>query len=74
VIGALGLSREGIDFGAPDGKPVRIVVALLSPMTGNNHLKALAAIAQTLADPSLRAKLLAARTAEEAHALFAQAG
>jgi len=31
LVMAVALSREGIDFGAPDGRPVRIFIALVAP-------------------------------------------
>ena len=73
LVGVMGLSPEGVDFGSPDGKPVRIFVAFLSPKASGLHLKALAAVVRTFADESLREKVVAARDGGEAHALLAAA-
>lgn len=71
VAGALGLSETGIDFAAPDGAPVRIVVALVAPLQGGAHLRALASVGEAVADPLLRKRLLEARTAADVRVLLA---
>jgi PTS system nitrogen regulatory IIA component len=71
VAGALGLSETGIDFAAPDGAPVRIVVALVAPVQGGAHLRALACVGEAVADPLLRKRLLEARSAAEVRRLLA---
>lgn len=69
--GLLALSERGIDFDAPDGAPVRIFLALVSPPTsGGVQLQALGAVSQRLADPSLGGALLAARDAREVYEIF----
>lgn len=68
---ALGLSPAGVDFAAPDGAPVRIVVALVCPQRGGAHLRALASIGEALADPLLRKRLLEAGSAAEVKRLLA---
>ena len=70
TIGVFAVSSEGIDWEAPDGIPVRLVVALLSPRQGSTHLAALANVARALVDPALRSRLLAATDAEQVHALL----
>lgn len=57
---------SGVDFGAPDGEPVRIFFALVAPQSGATaHLEALGAVARLLRDPASRARLLAARGPDE---------
>ncbi|MBI2951714.1 chloride channel protein, partial [bacterium] len=52
---------DGVDFGAPDGAPVRLVFLLLSPLgDAQGHLVALAEIARLAWDPETRARLMAA--------------
>lgn len=52
---------QGVDFGAPDGQPVRVFFAVASPQSGaTDHLEALRAIARLLREPERRARLLAA--------------
>lgn len=70
TIAAFAISREGIEWDAPDHAPVHLLVALLSPQQGSEHLVALANVARSLIDPKLRARLLAAADAREAHALL----
>jgi PTS system nitrogen regulatory IIA component len=70
TIAAFAISREGIEWDAPDHEPVHLVVALLSPQQGSEHLVALANVARSLIDPKLRARLLAAADAREAHMLL----
>ncbi|MCC6900442.1 MAG: PTS sugar transporter subunit IIA [Polyangiaceae bacterium] len=60
------LHRLGVDFGALDGKPVRIFFALVAPQSGATaHLEALGAVARLLRDPARRARLLAAGGPDE---------
>jgi len=66
VIGALGLSRAGIDFGSPDGQPARIVILLLSPRDAlHSYVRDLAGIAHLLDDAAFRDSLLEARDADQ---------
>ncbi|HEY8428973.1 MAG TPA: PTS sugar transporter subunit IIA [Sandaracinaceae bacterium] len=67
LVAALGLSPEGIDFDAIDGRPAHIFVAVLGPdrHTGE-HLKALARFSRILRDEGVRARLLAAPDAQAA--------
>jgi PTS system nitrogen regulatory IIA component len=47
VVIAIGTSRQGIDFGAPDEKPVRLFFVVLSPeKEPAAHLQSLAAISK----------------------------
>ena len=70
IVGVLGLSDRGIEFEAPDKRPVRIFVAFVSPKLGGGHLQALAAVGQTMANSGLRSRLLEAQNAAEVHALL----
>lgn len=66
VVGALGISREGIDFGSPDGEPANIIVLLLSPRDAlHSYVRDLAGIAHLLDDAEFRASLLAAEDADQ---------
>jgi len=49
LIGALGISRNGIEYGGVDGKPVRVVFLLLARTDNPGpHIQALAQIAQLI--------------------------
>jgi mannitol/fructose-specific phosphotransferase system IIA component (Ntr-type) len=52
TFGVLGISREGVDFDAPDGKPVRVFLALVSPFDSSAHLQALACVSRSFVDPT----------------------
>ncbi len=59
----LGLLERPVDFGAPDGRPVRIVFTLLSPSV-RSHLQMLARLASALHDDLFKELLAAAAPAE----------
>lgn len=69
--GALGISRGGIDFGAPDGKLVSVVFLFLSPEKAiNGHLELMAHIAAIARNHDFARKLRRARSGDEvAHVL-----
>jgi PTS system nitrogen regulatory IIA component len=58
-------SAPGVDFGALDGQPTHLFLAILAP-EGNAgfHLKALARASRLLKDPAFRARLIEAPGAE----------
>jgi Kef-type K+ transport system membrane component KefB/mannitol/fructose-specific phosphotransferase system IIA component (Ntr-type) len=64
---ALGLSREGIDFDAPDGRAARIVfLLLLPPKAYEREVRVLAALARSVFDDAARTALLTSDTMEAA--------
>lgn len=66
LVAALGIKREGIDFGALDGQPSTIFVMTVSPDSRTGpHIQFLAEVSRPLNDASVRAKILAAATPEE---------
>lgn len=69
VVGVLGLSSEGLDLGAPDGRLVHAVVLLATPETDRKrHLEILAAFASAITrDASMREQLYHARSAAHAY-------
>jgi len=63
---AVGLSRAGVPFDAPDQVPVRIFFLLVGPPDSSSlHLRLLAQIAQTVKDSAMRTRLLAAETSDQ---------
>jgi Kef-type K+ transport system membrane component KefB/mannitol/fructose-specific phosphotransferase system IIA component (Ntr-type) len=63
---ALGRSPRGIDFGAHDGRPARIVFLLLIPPKAyEEEVRILASIARATVDARAREELLAAGTFDE---------
>ncbi len=69
VCGVLGLSSEGLELGAYDGRPVHAILLLAAPEGDRQrHLQILAAFASALTkDPSLREQLYNARSAAHAY-------
>jgi Kef-type K+ transport system membrane component KefB/mannitol/fructose-specific phosphotransferase system IIA component (Ntr-type) len=58
---ALGRSREGVDFDAPDGRPAKIIFLLLMPPRAyEQEVRVLASIARSIFDARAREELLAA--------------
>ena len=71
LTGALGISRQGVEFATLDGKPAHLIVCLLLPVPrASRHVRTLAGIARLLGNGALREGLLAATTPEEAMALI----
>jgi len=68
----LGISRRGVDADAPDGQPVRIFFAVVSPERDPNaHLDALAAASRVFSDAAVRDAVLKAGDPEEVIAAIA---
>lgn len=64
---ALGLSPEGIDFDAPDGRAARIIfLLLLPPKAFDREVRVLAGLARSVFDDAARAALLRAESVDEA--------
>ena len=71
LVMAVGIVPEGIDFESVDGKPVTIVILLVSPadQTGP-HIQALARISKLMLDESFKHGLEKATSAEEVYELL----
>jgi fructose-specific phosphotransferase system IIA component len=62
----VGISKQGIDFSSLDGKPARIIILLLSPVSDiGTSLKILANIARMINDRFFTNQLMQAGTKEE---------
>ena len=73
LLATFGVSREGVDFDAIDGKPTHLFFTLVAPENSAGvHLKALARISRLFKNPRFRAAILEAQTAQDIHALIAQ--
>jgi PTS system nitrogen regulatory IIA component len=67
VVGALGISRRGINFDALDGEPVYLFFMLVSPINSSAlHLKILAKISRLMKDKFFRQALRESKTTQEA--------
>ena len=56
---------DGVDYGAPDGKPSDILFMIAAPLDGNLHLEVLSRLMTLLMDEKLRSALKAAKTPSE---------
>ena len=66
LIGACGISKEGVDFDSLDGEPVYIFFLLMAAQeSAGPHLKALARISRLLKDKYFRDMLRNARSEKE---------
>ena len=66
VLLAVGISREGVDFGAPDGRPVHVIFLILSPPEAAAlHLQALARVSRLLRTPETSTRLGRVETREQ---------
>jgi mannitol/fructose-specific phosphotransferase system IIA component (Ntr-type) len=67
VLVALGVVPGGVDFRALDGRPVKLVLMVLSPSDAPaGHLQALARISRLVKTPGVTEAILAASTPEDA--------
>lgn len=66
LVMAVGASGEGIDFDSMDGKPVTVVMLLLSPLDKTGpHIQALARLSRLLSVDAFRKRLCAAQSPQE---------
>ena len=65
LVAGLGVSREGIDFQAPDDEPARLIFILVAEENNPGpHVRALARLAKLLSSKGVREALLSARSPE----------
>jgi len=71
LVMAVGITQKGIEFASVDGKPVTIVILLVSPadQTGP-HIQALAKISRLMLDEQFKDALEKASSADEAYELL----
>jgi PTS system nitrogen regulatory IIA component len=73
-VAAVLICPDGVPFDAIDGRPVRILFAVVGPKRATGeHLKTLARISRLLRDSSFREKLLSSSDQNEAYALIRSA-
>jgi mannitol/fructose-specific phosphotransferase system IIA component (Ntr-type) len=66
LVGALGVSAQGIDFDSTDGKPCHLVFLILAPPEeSTRYLKALSAVAFIAKDPERMERLKSATSPDE---------
>jgi mannitol/fructose-specific phosphotransferase system IIA component (Ntr-type) len=73
LVMAMGIAPSTIDFGSVDGKPVSIIILLISPLDQTGpHIQALAKISRLMLDEQFRTRLQQAGSAQEVCRLFAE--
>ncbi len=71
MVMAIGITSEPIDFDSIDGKPIRIVILLVSPADQSGpHIQALAKISRLMLDEQFKQSLENANSAAELYELF----
>jgi fructose-specific phosphotransferase system IIA component len=71
LVMALGIAHEPIDFDSVDGKPVSIVILLVSPLDQTGpHIQALARISRLMLDEEFKRALEQASSAQAAYDLL----
>lgn len=71
LVMAIGIAREPIEFESIDGKPVTILILLVSPADKTGpHIQALAQISRLMLDEEFKQKLENAASADEVYKLL----
>ena len=71
---AIGIPVEPMEYGAVDGKPVKMIVLLASPPDKTaDHIQALGKISRLMGNESFRRSAFAATSAEQLYELFREA-
>lgn len=71
---AAGVTREGVNFDALDGRPVNLFFLLVGPdSAAGDHVKALSRISRLLRRDSFRARLAEASSPEEFYSILVEA-
>jgi fructose-specific phosphotransferase system IIA component len=71
LVMALGIANDGIDFASVDGKPVTIVILLVSPADKTGpHIQALARISRLMLDEQFRESLEKAKSSDDLYELL----
>lgn len=67
ISGALGIAPDGIDFGAPDGEPVKLIMFIVTPREHEAlHLEVLRSLAEMISNERVRTRLISAIDANDA--------
>lgn len=71
LIMAIGIAAEPIDFASVDGKPVKIILLLVSPVDRTGpHIQALAQISRLMLDNQFKESFEKATSAQQAYELL----
>ena len=71
LVMGVGMPAEPIEFGSIDGKPVKLIILLVSPQDQTGpHIQALARISQILMPEDARNEIMSAASAKQCYDLF----
>jgi PTS system fructose-specific IIC component len=74
VVLAMGKPAQPLEFGSIDGKPVQLVILLISPPEKKDeHIQALGKISKIMTSPEFRQRAYTAESAAELYGLFREA-
>ncbi|MFN3966383.1 MAG: PTS sugar transporter subunit IIA [Endomicrobiia bacterium] len=66
LVGAFGISKQGVEFESLDGEPVYLIFLLLSPVeSAGHHLRALSRVSRLFKDKFFRQALMDSKSVEE---------
>jgi mannitol/fructose-specific phosphotransferase system IIA component (Ntr-type)/NhaP-type Na+/H+ or K+/H+ antiporter len=67
IQGVMAICRNGIDFDAPDGEAVKLIMLIVTPEDKKDvHLKVLASLSAMVRDEAIRTRIIAAISPEDA--------
>jgi len=67
IQGVMGIIRDGIEFDAPDGEPVKLIMLIVTPQDKKDmHLKVLSSLSSMVSNEAIRTRLMAAISPEDA--------
>jgi len=67
IQGVMAICRDGVDFDAPDGELVKLLMLIVTPEDQKDmHLKVLASLSSMVADEAIRTRIIAAISPEDA--------
>jgi len=73
LVMAIGIANKPIDFASIDGKPVKIIILLISSVDQTGpHIQALAKISKLMLDEQFKQKFEEAKSAQELYKLLSQ--
>ena len=71
IQGVLAICRDGIDFDAPDGELVKLIMLIVTPEDQKDmHLKVLSSLSSMVRDETIRTRIIAAISPEDAMEVF----
>ena len=71
IQGVLAICRDGVDFGAPDGESVKLIMLIVTPEAHKDmHLKVLSSLSSMVRDEAIRSRIIAAISPEDAMEVF----